>query len=200
MNAPVALPLMIEFSRGPLRKMLQSEPQVALKVMESLASRIRKDRRSVTEYRVPRYGGCMARTAWTKANLRHALTFFRQGRNPAAAVYESIGPDFFLALAPGWLGTGYNNVNVEATRPARVREGLGPPVRGPLAGRDRDRRGGKPQERLGCISDGQRLDRVIARYPQVPRPLPTNRPPSHAISVDEGSDTVRVKLPEPPSN
>ena len=28
------------------------------------------------------------------------------GRNPAATVYESIGPDFFLALAPGWLNLG----------------------------------------------------------------------------------------------
>jgi len=31
---------------------------------------------------------------------------FQQGRNPAARVYESIGPDFFLALAPGWLNLG----------------------------------------------------------------------------------------------
>jgi hypothetical protein len=31
---------------------------------------------------------------------------FRQGRNPAARVYESIGPDFFLAPAPGWLNLG----------------------------------------------------------------------------------------------
>lgn len=48
----------------------------------------------------------MAPTGWTRANLRHALAFFRQGRNPAAAVYESIGPDFSLALAPGWLNLG----------------------------------------------------------------------------------------------
>jgi SAM-dependent methyltransferase len=40
------------------------------------------------------------------ANLRHVLTFLRQGRNAAAAVYDSIGPDFFLALAPGWLNLG----------------------------------------------------------------------------------------------
>jgi cyclopropane fatty-acyl-phospholipid synthase-like methyltransferase len=31
---------------------------------------------------------------------------FRQGRNPAARVYESIGSDFFLAPAPGWLNLG----------------------------------------------------------------------------------------------
>lgn len=48
----------------------------------------------------------MAPTGWTRANLRHALAFFRQGRNPAAAVYDSIGSDFFLALAPGWLNLG----------------------------------------------------------------------------------------------
>lgn len=30
----------------------------------------------------------------------------RQGRNPAARVYESIGSDFFLAPAPGWLNLG----------------------------------------------------------------------------------------------
>jgi SAM-dependent methyltransferase len=28
------------------------------------------------------------------------------GSNPAATVYDSIGPDFFLALAPGWLNLG----------------------------------------------------------------------------------------------
>jgi hypothetical protein len=31
---------------------------------------------------------------------------FKQGRNPAARVYESIGPDCFLALPPGWLNLG----------------------------------------------------------------------------------------------
>jgi hypothetical protein len=30
----------------------------------------------------------------------------RYGTNPAATVYDSIGPDFFLALAPGWLNLG----------------------------------------------------------------------------------------------
>src|SRR5262249_17807789 len=30
----------------------------------------------------------------------------RQGANPAARVYESIGTDFFLAVAPGWLNLG----------------------------------------------------------------------------------------------
>jgi hypothetical protein len=30
----------------------------------------------------------------------------KQGWNPAARVYESIGSDFFLAMAPGWLNLG----------------------------------------------------------------------------------------------
>jgi SAM-dependent methyltransferase len=38
--------------------------------------------------------------------LRHAGEMLKQGRNPAARVYESIGPDFFLAMAPGWLNLG----------------------------------------------------------------------------------------------
>jgi ubiquinone/menaquinone biosynthesis C-methylase UbiE len=45
-------------------------------------------------------------TTWTSRHLRHAATFVRQGRNPAAAVYDSIGPDFFLALDEGWLNLG----------------------------------------------------------------------------------------------
>ena len=43
---------------------------------------------------------------WTKQHLRHAGVFFRQDRNPAARVYESLGSDFFLAPAPGWLNLG----------------------------------------------------------------------------------------------
>jgi SAM-dependent methyltransferase len=45
-------------------------------------------------------------TVWTRERWRHAATFFKQGRNPAAAVYDSIGPDFFLALDDGWLNLG----------------------------------------------------------------------------------------------
>ena len=48
----------------------------------------------------------MDRPTWTRENLRHVLSLFRQGANPAATVYESIGPEFFLALAPGWLNLG----------------------------------------------------------------------------------------------
>jgi cyclopropane fatty-acyl-phospholipid synthase-like methyltransferase len=43
---------------------------------------------------------------WTAQNARHAARMLRQGWNPAARVYESIGSEFFLALAPGWLNLG----------------------------------------------------------------------------------------------
>jgi SAM-dependent methyltransferase len=43
---------------------------------------------------------------WSMANARHALALLKQGSNPAAAVYDSLGPDFFLALSPGWLNLG----------------------------------------------------------------------------------------------
>ena len=43
---------------------------------------------------------------WTGQHIRHAAGMVKQGWNPAARVYESIGPDFFLALAPGWLNLG----------------------------------------------------------------------------------------------
>ena len=45
-------------------------------------------------------------TGPTRENLRHAAAMLRYGANPAANVYDSIGPDFFLALAPGWLNLG----------------------------------------------------------------------------------------------
>ena len=38
--------------------------------------------------------------------MRHALSMVRYGGNPAATVYDSLGSDFFLALAPGWLNLG----------------------------------------------------------------------------------------------
>ncbi|HJY59405.1 MAG TPA: hypothetical protein VJ418_23745, partial [Streptosporangiaceae bacterium] len=43
---------------------------------------------------------------WTAQHVRHAVAVLKQGGNPAARVYESIGPDFFLAVAPGWLNLG----------------------------------------------------------------------------------------------
>jgi MPBQ/MSBQ methyltransferase len=59
---------------------------------------------------------------WTRANLRHVATLFRQGRNPAASVYESIGTDFFLALEPGWLNLGlWEGAGTPEEAPAAVR-------------------------------------------------------------------------------
>jgi MPBQ/MSBQ methyltransferase len=43
---------------------------------------------------------------WTRENLRHAVAMVRYGHNPAATVYDSIGEEFFFALAPGWLNLG----------------------------------------------------------------------------------------------
>lgn len=48
----------------------------------------------------------MTGTSWTRANLRHAAAALRRPGNPAAAVYDSIGADFPVALAPGWLNLG----------------------------------------------------------------------------------------------
>ena len=45
-------------------------------------------------------------TGWTSHQLRHVAGIFWRDRNPAARVYESIGSDFFLAPAPGWLNLG----------------------------------------------------------------------------------------------
>lgn len=45
-------------------------------------------------------------SGWTRQRIAHALSLFRYGANPAATVYDSLGSDFFLALAPGWLNLG----------------------------------------------------------------------------------------------
>ncbi len=42
----------------------------------------------------------------TRANARHLASLARLGRNPAATVYDSLGGDFFLSPAPGWLNLG----------------------------------------------------------------------------------------------
>jgi len=48
----------------------------------------------------------MSWNGWTRENARHVLAMLWRGHNPAARVYESIGTDFFLAPAPGWLNLG----------------------------------------------------------------------------------------------
>ena len=42
----------------------------------------------------------------TRANLRHLGRMIFQGRRPQTAVYDSLGDDFFLSPAPGWLNLG----------------------------------------------------------------------------------------------
>lgn len=60
--------------------------------------------------------------AWTLENVRHAATILFQGRNPAARVYDSIGADFFLAPAPGWLNLGlWEGEGTEEEAPRAVR-------------------------------------------------------------------------------
>ena len=60
---------------------------------------------------------------WTAQHVRHAAGVLRQGGNPAARVYESIGPDFFLAVAPGWLNRGCGRGRVRSVRPSRPAAG-----------------------------------------------------------------------------
>ncbi|HEY1330890.1 MAG TPA: class I SAM-dependent methyltransferase [Actinomycetota bacterium] len=58
----------------------------------------------------------------TRQNVRHALAFVWQGRNPAAAVYDSVGERFFLSPAPGWLNLGlWEGLGDEAEAPEAVR-------------------------------------------------------------------------------
>ena len=45
-------------------------------------------------------------TGWTSQHVRHVGEMFKQSGNPVARVYESIGSDCFLAIAPGWLNLG----------------------------------------------------------------------------------------------
>lgn len=45
--------------------------------------------------------------SWSRERLRHAVHFVRrQDRHGAVPVYDSLGADFPLALAPGWLNLG----------------------------------------------------------------------------------------------
>jgi SAM-dependent methyltransferase len=65
----------------------------------------------------------VARSNWTRANVRHATGFvFGYGSNPAARVYESVGPEFPLAPAPGWLNLGlWQGPGTEQEAPEAVR-------------------------------------------------------------------------------
>jgi len=65
----------------------------------------------------------MSASRWTAQNVRHAAGFaLGYGGNPAARVYESIGPAFFLAPAPGWLNLGlWEGTGTEDEAPTAVR-------------------------------------------------------------------------------
>lgn len=65
----------------------------------------------------------MASARWTWANARHGATLLRRGSNLAGAVYDSLGPDLFLALDDGWLNLGLweGNGTDEAEAPLAVR-------------------------------------------------------------------------------
>jgi SAM-dependent methyltransferase len=66
--------------------------------------------------------GGLSSSGWTRENVRHVLGIFRQGRNPAATVYDSLGRDFFLALAPRWLNLGlWEGSGTEEEAPIAVR-------------------------------------------------------------------------------
>ena len=61
-------------------------------------------------------------TGWTGQHLRHAAGLIVPGRNPAARVYESIGSECFVALAPGWLNLGlWDGPGTEAEAAAACR-------------------------------------------------------------------------------
>ncbi len=69
---------------------------------------------------------------WTRENLRHIGRLFRFGARPAIAVYESIGSDFFLAPAPGWLNLGWwdgpGDEQEAAIAPANLVERIATPL------------------------------------------------------------------------
>lgn len=60
----------------------------------------------------------------TRANIQHVLRLFRLGRRPSVTVYESLGNDFFLALAPGWLNLGWWEGRGDEDEAARAPERL----------------------------------------------------------------------------
>ena len=105
----------------------------------------------------------MATRGWTSENLRHLAGLFRQGANPAAAVYDSIGPDFFLALSPGWLNLG-------------LWEGDGDAAEAPIA----VRRLVEPLERHVAAQQAA-LDRAAAERTAL---ADEAAPASHALAAD----------------
>jgi SAM-dependent methyltransferase len=132
----------------------------------------------------------------TRENVRHVGALLRRGARPVATVYESIGPDFFLALDEGWLNLG-------------LWEGLGDdPAEAPAAVRRLVRRIAEPLPRGGVVLDvGNGLgaqDELIAEVLRPRRLIALNLTRAqlvagrerldraHALSVN--ADAVRIPL------
>jgi erythromycin 3''-O-methyltransferase len=59
---------------------------------------------------------------WTAENRRHLAALLHLGSNPAARIYDSLGPDLWLAPAPGWLNLGlWEGPGEESEAPLAVR-------------------------------------------------------------------------------
>jgi SAM-dependent methyltransferase len=101
----------------------------------------------------------------TLANLRHIALLLRRGREPVRIVYNSLGADFPLALAPGWLNLG-------------LWKGAGDADEAPLAARRLVETIAEPLPRDGVILDvGNGLgaqDPVIATATQAHRLIAAN--------------------------
>lgn len=122
----------------------------------------------------------MSTPAFRLENLRHLATLVRQGSRPAATVYDSIGPDFFLALAPGWLNLG-------------LWEGAGDADEAPVAVRRLVEVVARELPRRGTILDvGNGLgaqDPVIAEVAQPERLIALN---ITASQLRDGRDRLRA--------
>ena len=108
----------------------------------------------------------MTRVGWTRENLKHVVAMLRYGRNPVATVYESIGDDFFLALAPGWLNLGLweGDGSDPAEAPVAVRRlvetlAAALPARSRRSGcRERPRRPGSGHRRHRATEPARRVE------------------------------------------
>ena len=99
----------------------------------------------------------VTKAGWTRENLRHGAAMLRYGRHPAATVYDSIGEDFFIALAPGWLNLGLweGDGSDPAEAPVAVRR-----LVETLAERSPERRGrARRRQRSGRAGSGDRRRR-----------------------------------------
>jgi SAM-dependent methyltransferase len=101
----------------------------------------------------------------TSANLRHLALLVRRGGRPVPVIYESLGDDFPLALAPGWLNLG-------------LWEGSGDAAEAPVAARRLVEKLAEPLPKHGVVLDvGNGLgaqDPVIANVTHARRLVAAN--------------------------